>query len=463
MKKTLSLTERLVGAAAIWIALTLLITGLGLSKLFASNIQRNLDSSLDDVIEGFTANVYEDKYGNLTTKYVPSFNAKFTRPLSGDYWQLYTVNNYQLIPHDTLKSHSLFGENIDIAPKYVYQLKKNFGEFSHNNMLRHSEGLRIAARMISVPDGKYPILIVVAKKTSDIIAEKKQFNIWLWSSLIILAVGLIIAIIFQVRIGLAPLIKMGRELKDVRNGAIYNLDEDLPRELAPLAIELNGLLDHNKEIVERGRTHVGNLAHALKTPISVMKNEAAIHDGPFGELVLRQTEAMSRQVEHYLKRAIAAARAETLRSSRTPIYPIIDDLVRTLARLYKREGVLIEVNGTTEAVFKGEKEDLEDMIGNLAENACKYGGGLVEISFYEGVAGRIAIIIDDDGEGLSAEEAIKALKRGVRLDETSKGSGLGLAIADELAKNYGGLVSLSQSSLGGLRAKIDIPVVETPN
>jgi signal transduction histidine kinase len=249
---------------------------------------------------------------------------------------------------------------------------------------------------------------------------------------------------------------MGRQLNEVRNGLLERLDEDAPLELAPIASELNALLSHNQAVVERARTHVGNLAHALKTPISVVLNESRAKNGAFPELVVRQTEAMARQVEHYLKRASAAARAETL-GARTAVAPVIDDVSRTLSRLFKSDGVKVTAECEEGLVFRGEREDLEDLVGNLSENACKYGGGLVEISARATPNNQFEIVFDDDGEGLDDEDAVAALKRGARLDESLPGSGLGLSICDELARAYGGTLNLERSALGGLRVKVTLP------
>jgi signal transduction histidine kinase len=261
-------------------------------------------------------------------------------------------------------------------------------------------------------------------------------------------------------LGLEPVRQMGKQLSDIRNGLRERLDDNAPIELAPLAGELNALLSHNQAVVARARTQVGNLAHALKTPISVVLNESRERTGPYAGLVVRQTETMARQVEHYLKRASAAARAETL-GARTPVAPVIDDVTRTLSRLFKSEGVKVSAEFPDDLVFRGEREDLEDLIGNLAENACKYGGGLVEVVASNTGNGQFEIIFDDDGEGLDDDEAVAALKRGARLDESLPGSGLGLSICDELARAYGGSLHLERSPLGGLRARLLLPLAES--
>jgi signal transduction histidine kinase len=212
--------------------------------------------------------------------------------------------------------------------------------------------------------------------------------------------------------------------------------------------------------VERARAHVGNLAHALKTPISVLMNEAPPSETGFPAVVRRQAEAMRRAVEHYLTRAAAAARAEALGAS-TPAVSVLNDLARTLGRLYASEGVQVRVEDCVAAEFRGERQDLEEMIGNLLENACKYGGGLVEARILRapGEDPQLEVVVEDDGPGISAEQRPAALKRGLRLDETESGSGLGLAIVDDLARAYGGMLVLDESALGGLKAVLRLPAV----
>jgi signal transduction histidine kinase len=249
---------------------------------------------------------------------------------------------------------------------------------------------------------------------------------------------------------------------DVRTGKRAKLSENYPTEITPLTTELNALLDHNRDVVERARTHVGNLAHALKTPISVLLNEARAENGKLAELVLRQTEGMARNVEHYLQRAHAAARAEAI-GARTPVKPALEDIARTLERLYG-SGKDIEVNvaAPKDAFFRGEKQDLDEMVGNLMDNSCKYGRSKVEARLTAPSAKGEALVVevDDDGPGLSAEQQEIVLKRGARLDETAPGAGLGLSIVSDLARAYGGRLSFDKSELGGLRARLSLPSAE---
>jgi signal transduction histidine kinase len=281
-------------------------------------------------------------------------------------------------------------------------------------------------------------------------------------SLAALAAGLITAVVLQVRVGLAPLKTLEADVADVRNGRRARLGDDYPTEVAPLTRELNKLLDHNREIVDRARTHVGNLAHALKTPISVLLNEARAQseEAAFAGLVRRQGEAMAANVDHYLRRAQAAARAEAV-GARTPIGPVIEDLARTLERLYgpRKDLEIALPEALGEAAFRGERQDFEEMVGNLMENACKYGGGRVEVDVAV-VNGRLTVRVDDDGPGISQERKAAALTRGQRLDESQPGQGLGLSIVAETARLYGGDLKLEESPLGGVSARLDLPAAD---
>jgi len=193
--------------------------------------------------------------------------------------------------------------------------------------------------------------------------------------LLFLGVGLILVVFVQVRVGLQPLFMLRREVAAVRTGQADRLVNEYPSELESLAEELNALVAHDQEVVERQRTHVGNLAHALKTPLSVMLAEAERHPGPLAEVVDRQAVAMRDQVDHHLRRARAAARSQSLRE-RTPIAPVLEELTLTLERIFRDREVEIDWRAPDELCFQGERQDLMEMIGNVLENACKYGGGM---------------------------------------------------------------------------------------
>jgi signal transduction histidine kinase len=454
-----SLAGRLVAFAAIWSVLVLVLTGFGLSALFRSSTQAAFDRELSISLDALASTIDIDQGGDLIVPRPPP-DPRFTRPLSGRYWRVVDVAGPNQLVGAGQRSRSLWDEAFTPPLDLLTRAIATPGETQAGNMTRGEEDLRLAGRIVKLPGHNASTLLVVAADRTETVAAARRFDLALGAGLFALAFGLFTAIFLQVRLGLEPLRQMGRQLGEIRNGLRDRLDNDAPRELAPLAGELNALLSHNQAVVERARTHVGNLAHALKTPISVVLNESRDHKGPYANLVVRQTETMARQVEHYLKRASAAARAESL-SARTPVSVVVEDVARTLGRLFKADGVKVIAEADPTLIFRGEREDLEDLIGNLAENACKYGGGLVEIKAAPVGSNQFEIIFDDDGEGLSDDEAVSAIKRGARLDETLPGSGLGLSICDELARAYGGILHLERSPLGGLRAKLSLPLAET--
>ena len=283
--------------------------------------------------------------------------------------------------------------------------------------------------------------------------------------LALLGVGLVLAVLIQVRVGLWPLFALRREIAAVRRGSADRLVRTYPSELEALAEELNALVAHNQEVVERQRTHVGNLAHALKTPLSVMlteagqaaSNKAASQRLP--QVVQHQAEIMRNQVDHHLRRARAAARAQTNRE-RTPIAPVLDELSRTLEKIFREKGIAIDWAAPDDLAFQGERQDLLELAGNVMENACKWAKRKVRVRAAALDDRLLRLSVEDDGTGMPAELRGDALRRGQRLDETAPGSGLGLSIVDDLAKAYGGSVELADADLGGLAVNLTLPRAE---
>ena len=221
---------------------------------------------------------------------------------------------------------------------------------------------------------------------------------------------------------------------------------------------MNLLLDANREILERARTQVGNLAHALKTPLSVIINEAADPTPELTARVSEQAQIMREQMDYYLNRARAAALAGTLGAA-TEVGPVLQALARTFGKIYRDKELALEVGAVDGLRFRGERQDLEEMAGNLVDNACKWARSRVEIrADLSEEKGRsvLRIAVDDDGPGLPADAREEAMKRGRRLDETKPGSGLGLSIVSELAAIYGGTLTLGPSGLGGTRAELSL-------
>jgi signal transduction histidine kinase len=289
-----------------------------------------------------------------------------------------------------------------------------------------------------------------------------NFRYRLTTALALAGIGLVAVTLFQVRFGLLPLRQIEHGLAAIRSGGASKLEGELPAEIEPLQSELNALIKSNQDIVDRARTHVGNLAHALKTPLAVITNEARGDKTGLGAKVAEQAKVMGESIQHYLDRARMAARVNVI-GRVTPVAPVIDPLVRTLERIHAAKGVRISVSCPPDARFQGERQDLEEMLGNLLDNACKWARKAVSLEVEPSPSTarahnrRLLIVISDDGPGLTREQRSRIGKRGLRLDETKPGSGLGLSIVMDLAQSYRGSCELAASPAGGLTARLDLP------
>jgi signal transduction histidine kinase len=456
-----SLVRRLVLIAGIWTLLVVLVAGVFLTAQFRSAAIRRFDSSLavltDDLYAGSTV---ED--GQLRAPVLTDIRA--TRAYSGRYWVILDKQaDGAMRPVE--RSRSLFDSDLMLSSAQIDRLDGAPGETQYFDLRGpQDKPLRAAAILARLPGYADPVVFLAAEDRSPIDADADHFAGVTAIALLILGAGLLLATVVQVRFGLTPLFRLRREVASVRRGKAERVDGIYPEELAPLAVELNALLAHNQEVVERQRTHVGNLAHALKTPISVMLTEASQRPGPLAELVSRQADVMREQVDHHLRRARAAARSQTS-GERTPVEPILDELAVTLERIFQDKsggrGVEIDWRCPDDLCFQGEKQDFMELAGNVMENAGKWCKGKIRAEATPSGEGRMLLTVDDDGPGLPPEERAQALKRGQRLDENAPGSGLGLSIVDELARAYGGTVQLGESPLGGLRVTLDLPRAET--
>jgi signal transduction histidine kinase len=319
--------------------------------------------------------------------------------------------------------------------------------------------LRLIERDIMLPGSDRIYRFQVAVDRAGIVEEVEGFNRALFLWLAALGAGLIAAMVIQVRYGLQPLRRIRWALGQVRNGQKSRLNEDFPSEVMPLVSELNALLEHNEAVVARAKTHVGNLAHALKTPLTVLGNEALLDKtSSLAKVVLGQTAAMSRHVDHHLARARAVARGGVI-GSRAALGPALADLKRALERIYADRKLAFKIEGIQAAenvVFRGERQDLDEMLGNLMDNACKWANSRVRVTVTP-EEGWIRVAVEDDGPGIALEARALVFGRGERADESVPGTGLGLAIVRDLAELCGGRIELSDSGLGGLKAVLTLP------
>jgi signal transduction histidine kinase len=455
-----SLVRRLVWLAAAWIIAALLITGVALSAFFQQSTLRQFDRGLAETVTALLAGTNVDPSGALLPAVLS--DAGHQRAYSGRYYELAEVGpNAEVVALN--RSRSLWDAELIPPSRVVRRAQADPGATLFFDLRGPAEEpLRAAALLSRLPGRQTPILFIAAEDRSPLNADARRYAATTALALLLLGAGLVAAVLVQVRVGLQPVFDIRREIARVRRGKAQRLSGSYPEELTPLTSELNALLDHNQEVVERQRTHVGNLAHALKTPISVMLAEAERHPGELADVIGRQAEAMRDHVDHHLRRARAAARLQG-QGERTPVAPLLEELVLTLERIHQDKGVEIDWDAPDDLAFLGERQDLLEIAGNVLENACKWSKRRVRARGAPDYSRPdwIRIIVEDDGPGLPPERRAEVMQRGARLDESAPGSGLGLSIVDELARAYGGTVTLGTSSLGGLKAEIALPGPET--
>lgn len=446
-----SIALRLAVSSLFWSFLILLIAGFILTTLYRQTSERSFDQRLLVYANDLAADLVAP--ADPEGREVPSLgDPRFAIPLSGWYWQ---VGRLDALPRDVHSSRSLLGNAL---PKLDRPQGQSFGQIRKDYVKGPEDRtLRMVERDIDLgEDGRF--VVRVAGPADEMSDDQARFvgALALTFGLLLAALGL--TTVLQIRFGLKPLIDLRSAVGSVRRGQAERITGTYPHDVAPLAQELNMLLDTNREILARARTQVGNLAHALKTPLSVIVNEA---DGQSSEMpgrVREQAAIMRQQVEYYLNRARAAALAGTL-GAVTEVEPVLKALARTFAKIYRERVLNIEVEAAPDLQFGGERQDLEEMVGNLIDNACKWAVSRVVIRAERAESeGRpvLRIIVEDDGPGLPVAAREEVLTRGRRLDETKPGSGLGLSIVSDLASDYQGRVELGEAAGGGLRAELEL-------
>jgi signal transduction histidine kinase len=437
--------------------LLLAVGGFVLSGIFRSTAQESFDDQLSFDMDGMIAAAETDAPDHVTLENRFA-DPRFERIFSGWYWQIVPEKQAGAeIPPQV--SRSLWDQTI--APR-------NLARGANNTLWGYADGpdgqqLRVLIRRIALPgltpDGAQETRLfqfLIAGDLTETEGDIARFNQILFWSFAVFGLGLIAATVLQVRIGLMPLRRVSEALARIREGRARQLEGEFPTEIEPLANELNGLIAHGAEVVGRARSHVANLAHFLKTPLTVLANEAASMPGPLADTVSRQVNVMRRQVDHYLARARAAGALDVL-GSRTEVAAVIGDLARVIKRMHPDKNLSIDVSVPPGLAFRGEREDLEEMAGNLVDNACKWAHARIAVDAGPLDGGRFYLRVGDDGVGLQPNERVRAMERGERLDESVPGTGLGLAIVRDIAKLYGGTITLGASTLGGLEASLELP------
>ncbi len=436
----------MTGIAAAWILLLLLGGGVALDRVLTNAITRNFDDGQQFVLTSMVAAAEIDDFGEVRLNR-PLGDQRFLEPNSGFYWQ---ISGQGFTP---FRSRSLWDRALHVQASHadddihVYDSH----EFS-------DETIRVAERDIVLPGSGTVWRFQVAQSREVLDAQIGTLRKTLVRSFALLGLGLIGMAALQALYGLWPLRSLRQAIADMRAGRANRVaEEELPDEVAPLVEELNGLLSHNETQAEEARRHAGNLAHALKTPLTVIMNAATAHASDLSDTVIREATTMRRQVDHHLARARAVGRRGNVHS-RAEVWASLESVERAVSRLYPE--VRFDRDGNKRLSVHVERQDLDEMLGNLIENAAKYGGGSVFVTV--GSEGPMAeILVEDDGAGISPQDREKLFNRGVRLDSSKPGTGLGLAIVRDVAEIYGGSIVLEESEdLGGVLARLRLPLAE---
>lgn len=438
-----SLSSRLILFSVFWIALALLGTGAVITRQYQAHIEKHFDAHVHSHLEELVAAVEPDGLGGARLARAPT-DPRFYVDGSGWYWAI-------------LRGEQVLTASPSLGQRSWQVDGASLSEGTHTAAIDGPDGQRLRAQTTSVAiPGELGLLTFVASAPAIAIADDvADFSRELTASFVVLGGGLITAVVFQVLVAVRPIRSIRRRIAEVRAGTRSRLPPDFPDDLQPLVDELNDVLDHNEVLLRRARTQMADLAHALKNPLAVIRNAARNLRGDEAVLILDQ----SHQMDASINRAMASARMQVHRdglAQRTAVRPVLDDLRFAVEHVHRDRNLSIEQRCGADARFLGEAQDLEEMIGNLLDNACKWARASVVVSCHSDDR-MLRIRIDDDGPGIDEAQRERAQQRGVRLDETTPGHGQGLAIVRELAEIYGGELMLSASPAGGLRAELALP------
>lgn len=433
-----SLRLRLLLAGGVGVLLASLAVALWLGQAFTEASERAFDRDLGNELQTLIVMGEVDDRGGFTLQSEPE-DQHYAQLYSGHYWRVVAGDRQ-------FQSRSLWDGSLDVA------LPDKPGRPRVREVRGpRDETLRVLVQAVRYPGLDFPVVFIVAADRAELSAEAADFRLLAGGAVAVVAVTLLLLLALQVGFALRPLNRLAETADRVRRGEAARFPTDgLPSEVAPLAVHLNELLEHHDRSVQRARTAAQDLAHALKTPLTVLSLEAERPGPQLPAQVLSQVANMRASVDRHLGRSIAADQR-----GRTPVRPVVEALLALMQRVHRERGVVFEQEPGADAVFAGGREDLEEMLGNLLDNAGKWAKAKVRVSVAVD-AGRLRIEVRDDGPGLPAEALEEVTGRGVRLDERTPGSGLGLAIVQDIAGGYGGRLVLA-SDASGLVAGLDLP------
>ena len=439
-----SLARRMMLIAAGWIAVLLLGGGIAFDRTLTGQITRNFDAQLSYLLNGMIASAEIGPDGEVFFNRALG-DQRLLEPNSGLYWQIRGAG------HDDFPSRSLWDRTLDVRTDHVDK-----EPHAYNSAQFPSEPLRVMERSVTMPGSDTVWQFTVAERKDNLDEQIGRFRRILLRSFAVLGLGLLVMAALQTWYGLGPLRGVRRAIQRMRSSGSNRVTEPLPLEVQPLVLELDALLAHNQRQAEEARTHAGNLAHALKTPLTVVGNAATAHAPDLADTVIREAAVMRRQVDHHLARARAVGR-RAVGQARAQVGESVEAVLRAVTVLYDK--ARFDLDGNRAAQVGIERQDLDEILGNLIENAAKYGGGSVFVTLDPtGEPGWCEVWVEDDGKGIPEEERERIFNRGARLDTGKPGTGLGLAIVRDVAEIYGGSVILDESEdLGGLLVKLRLP------
>ncbi|MFA0038628.1 ATP-binding protein [Vibrio sp. 10N.261.52.A1] len=437
--KNISLKSRLLLAAAFWLGAMILAAGVGIPKLVNDYLVDDMKQQLALTMDELTANIETNDNGNLIMAERLS-DPRFNQPYSGIYWRASTQDQI-------IRSRSLWDKDLTIERSPIHTSVKG----------PEKEKLIYIEQDIYLPSLSDPITITIGIDEDPLESTLTELTGQVWLILMLLFVGVLMLIGIQVSWSLLPLSKMQRELVMLRKGEQQGLSDNYPKEVSPLVSDLNALLFHYQELLERARNHAGNLSHALKTPLSVMKNEIEMLPDNEKKLLQQPIQQIQSQIDYHLGRARMAGAMNILSVKSSPCERV-EAISMAFDKVYAANEVTMINELDSELEVAVEKTDLDEMVGNLLENSYKWANSIIRAHANELTDGNVELIIEDDGQGIPEEKLEQVTKRGVRLDETTPGTGLGLNIVNEMAHSYRGSLTLSKSSMGGLKASLVLKV-----
>ena len=439
-----SLAFRIISLSSIWIVFALVITAMLLVYFYRDHMDQHFDNHVNLHLEEL---IEASRYlpdGTFDLAFSPS-DPRYHDLHSGWYWEVKQGSS-------TMNRSPSLGKNSldtgDIQAGAQVQIHEISGPVN--------EQLRVHIIELRPDPQREPLLLMASAPATGFTDDVLNYSNHITFSFMSLGIGLLLVVVLQVQLALRPLKAISTGISRIREGKASKLPPNSLTEVQPLVDELNNLLDHNTVLLKRARNRLADLAHSVKNPLTVINNESRNMTDVQRELITQQTSEISRNIDHYLSRARAFGTKNIL-ASRSSIREVADDIVYALKQIYLDRNLEFDTSQLMGCWFRGEGQDLEEMLGNLMDNACKWAENQVLVRC-EPEQDRLILTVEDDGPGVSEENFHEVIRRGVKLDESISGHGQGLGIVNDIAELYDGSLTLGKSKLGGLKAVLNLPI-----